>query len=216
MSWSLNEIEVLAKKAARGAGLSWGLAEDAGKATRWLCAAGLPGAEALAGLLTRNDGLSYDTICPVIEDEQWRARSGTLCPLIAGATLCDRAETLKQGNAMTLTAVSYPVLLVPFVVAAADQTQTALAIEWNDARITRGPDGTQIDAAPQAMMCAEAQNVRIGQASSWDAPRTQRTYRGTIPAPVADVLKHLAQRTYAPETPESRMAGAGAGLTDND
>ncbi len=52
MSWSLNEIEGLARKAARGSGLSWGLAEEAGKATRWLCAAGLPGADALAGLLT--------------------------------------------------------------------------------------------------------------------------------------------------------------------
>ena len=31
-----NEIEALAKKAARGAGLSWGLAEDAGKAARLL------------------------------------------------------------------------------------------------------------------------------------------------------------------------------------
>ena len=40
MTWSLNEIESLAKKAARGAGLDWGLAEEAGKTTRcWVIAA---------------------------------------------------------------------------------------------------------------------------------------------------------------------------------
>ena len=31
MSWSLGEIEGLAKKATRGAGYSWGLAEEAGR-----------------------------------------------------------------------------------------------------------------------------------------------------------------------------------------
>ena len=50
-SWSLNEIEALAKKAARGSGCSWGVAEDAGRAVRWLEARGLPGAEALGTLL---------------------------------------------------------------------------------------------------------------------------------------------------------------------
>ncbi|NND22495.1 MAG: DUF3726 domain-containing protein, partial [Silicimonas sp.] len=38
MSYSLNEVEATAKKAARGAGYPWGLAEEAAKATRWLCA----------------------------------------------------------------------------------------------------------------------------------------------------------------------------------
>ena len=51
MTWSLNEIESLAKNATRGAGRDWGLAEEAGKATRWLCAAGWPGADLLAELL---------------------------------------------------------------------------------------------------------------------------------------------------------------------
>ena len=43
MTFSLNEIEAIGKRAARGAGLPWGLAEEAGKAARWLTARGLPG-----------------------------------------------------------------------------------------------------------------------------------------------------------------------------
>ena len=40
MSYSLNEFEALALKAARGAGLPWGLAEEAGKAVRILSSFG--------------------------------------------------------------------------------------------------------------------------------------------------------------------------------
>ena len=41
MSYSLNEYEALALRAARGAGLSWGLAEEAGKAVKILSSLGL-------------------------------------------------------------------------------------------------------------------------------------------------------------------------------
>ncbi|NJO21709.1 MAG: DUF3726 domain-containing protein [Sphingomonadales bacterium] len=36
---SLNEIENLSLKACRGAGMSWGLAEEAAQAARWLAGA---------------------------------------------------------------------------------------------------------------------------------------------------------------------------------
>ncbi|WP_172978117.1 DUF3726 domain-containing protein [Roseovarius sp. THAF27] len=35
MTWSLNEIEALARKPTRGAGYPWGLAEETGRAARW-------------------------------------------------------------------------------------------------------------------------------------------------------------------------------------
>jgi hypothetical protein len=40
--------------------------------------------------------------------------------------------------------------------------------------------------------------------------------RGEIPPDVQNRLNAFAQRTYAPATEASRLAGAGAGLTDND
>ena len=41
--------------------------------------------------------------------------------------------------------------------------------------------------------------------------RLETEYAGCV-----ETLGRLAHRTYAPATPESRLAGAGAGLTDND
>ena len=51
MSWSLVETRAMATKATRGAGYSWGLAEEAGFAVHWLQLNGAPGVEALARLL---------------------------------------------------------------------------------------------------------------------------------------------------------------------
>lgn len=217
MSWSLNEIEGLARKAARGSGLSWGLAEEAGKATRWLCAAGLPGADALAGLLTRNDGADYATLCPAqATGDHWQATDGPLCPLIAGAVLCDRASLLVDGQAITLTDVSHPMLLIPFVAFAADATGTTLGLSWPGVTISRGPEGTHMLADPAALSIAQVQSVQIAPAPEPSGVRVQRSYRGDIAPEIAKVLQGFAHRTFAPDTEASRLAGAGAGLSDND
>ena len=51
MTFSLNEVEGTVRKAARGAGLPIGIAEDIGRAAAWLCAHGEDGsAAALEGL----------------------------------------------------------------------------------------------------------------------------------------------------------------------
>jgi hypothetical protein len=78
MTFSLNEVEAMGKRAARGAGLDWGIAEEAGKAARWLTARGLPGPELLAELLTRNEGKSYEELAPASIDGVWEAKSGWL------------------------------------------------------------------------------------------------------------------------------------------
>ena len=79
MSFALNEVEATAKKATRGAGYPWGLAEEAAKATRWLCAQGLDGVAILAGALTR-DGERY------------------VCPITEGARLSDQAAALSLSH----------------------------------------------------------------------------------------------------------------------
>ena len=106
MAFSLNEIEATCKRAARGAGLPWGLAEEAGKAARWLTARGLPGAEELAEVLARNDGKSYGDLAPVSADGVWRAPAGRLCPIVTGAALCDRAAEIAAGTEIELGAVT--------------------------------------------------------------------------------------------------------------
>ena len=113
MTFSLNEVEALAKKAARGAGYTWGLAEEAGKAVRWLCAHDIDGCAVLADLLVEVDGLDQADCAPV-PGVIWTSRGEKLCPIAGGCALSDHAEFLGDGN-LRFENVMKPALLVPFV-----------------------------------------------------------------------------------------------------
>jgi hypothetical protein len=99
---SLNEVEAYGRRAARGAGMSWGLAEEAGKAARWLSARGLPGVELLLRLLTANDGRPYACMAPAIDGGRWESPDGELCPVCCGAALSDRIAELVPGEELVL------------------------------------------------------------------------------------------------------------------
>lgn len=217
MSWSLYEVESLARKAARGTGLPWGIAEEAGKAVRWLGAVGLPGAEALSALLRQNDGVAYDRLCPMQPEAQaWAAAGGGLCPLIAGATLCDQAGRLADGGTIVLEKVDQPLLLVPYMAIAADSMETPLRLWLDDVIFTRGPKGSYLSGEADALTVARASQVTVESAEGYPGKRLRRSYRADLPEETAEALGVFAHRTYAPDTPESRLAGAGAGLSDND
>ena len=60
MNFSLNEIEAQVRKAVRGAGLSWGLGEEGGKAMRWLASQNVDASAALADILDRHERHALD------------------------------------------------------------------------------------------------------------------------------------------------------------
>jgi len=66
MSWSLGEIGALATKAARGSGMDWGLADEAGYAVKWLQRRQLPGVAALCRYLSWRQ-VGEITIGPMIQ-----------------------------------------------------------------------------------------------------------------------------------------------------
>ncbi|MGR3638808.1 DUF3726 domain-containing protein [Alterinioella nitratireducens] len=203
MSLSLNEIEATARKAARGAGLSWGEAEEAGRATRWLCAHGLDGCGDLAVLLRgpRHAG-------PDISPGQWSA-SRPLCALRTGIALSDFAHLLP-GGPIRLTPVAHPRLLLPFASAAA--RALCKTITLHSAGFIATTDGTQTALTGQPQSKA-AVTLTLGGTVTRPLPCARRA----TPAPTDWArLLSFAARTYAPATEASRLAGAGAGLSDND
>ncbi len=217
MNRSLNEIESLARCAARGAGMSWGLAEEAGKAVRWLSAAGWPGGAALAALLAAEDGADAAALCPDLVGGRWRARGGLLCPIATGAALSDRAAALAMGGGVTLGPVARPILLVPFLAAAADATGARLRIVWPGIAIACGGGETRAAVDdPEALTAARAEEAAIGHGDAPGAETIAHAWRGDIDEATAHALSEFARRTYAPATPERRLSGAGAGLSDND
>lgn len=207
MTHSLNELEALAKRATRGAGYSWGQAEEASKATRWLCVQGLDGVGELSRLLQL--GLASTAYRPFGVEGPWRGEKG-LCPLSAGPLLSDCAHLL-QAETISMKDVHIPALLLPFAANAARALGKAVSLTIGDMQVvTDGRDLTAPDGVPEL-----AHNIMVAQDGTLDTTRTHQT-RARPRLQDLEVLNRYAHRTYAPATEESRRLGAGAGLSDND
>lgn len=208
MSWSLVETKALAIKAARGGGMPWGLAEEAGFAVHWLQARGLPGAEALVRLLDWHEDPARSFSAPVYDGRKLHA-DGPANPLALGAALMD---TGSSGN-HALGTVCQPLLLAPFI--AECPAGGAWKLSWSDAVLFISHDICVTETAPEQLLAASADC--IVEATEIDAQEPiLHTRIGFEQAKAIARLGDYAARTYAPATDASRLAGAGAGLTDND
>lgn len=189
MSYSLNETEALAKKAARGAGSDWGVAEEAAVATRWLCENGVDGASILSLALSK----------PV----------EAISPLEIGATIADHAADLLTGSFEAET-VYAPLILLPFAAMAARQIKRPVCVTADG--VEAGTDGVSLYLDADFPSRAERVIVRAGEMT---APLSCRQTRAFPKAEAWAALGRLAHLTYAPATEESRR-GAGAETSDND
>ena len=217
MTFSLNEIEATGKRAARGAGLDWGIAEEAGKAARWLTAHGLPGPELLAELLTQNQGKSYAELVPVSVEGVWQAKSGRLCPLIAGAALADRADEVAAGRDFELGPIAFPLLLAPYAAIGAKLRGAKIEVAWPGVTLTIAPDdGLAVEGDMAAVTARTVDNVHCRPAAKDAATLPAGQPGRAVDAETWSRLSAFANLTLAPATEASRTLGAGSGLTDND
>lgn len=215
--FALNEVEATAKKAARGAGYTWGMAEEASKATRWLCANGIDGAKALATILTKADDIGPGEMAPADISGDWAAKAGAMCPLMAGAVLSDFAG-IGTANEVTMLRVVAPVMLLPFAAMAARQLDQPVAVEWDGVRAVTTRNSLSLEGLKGASFVKTTTTIarvtiRVG--AQIGQPMPQHT-RATPDAADWATLTQFAHRTYAPATESSRLMGAGAGLSDND
>jgi hypothetical protein len=211
MTWSLNEIEALSRKAARGAGYSWGLAEDTGRAVRWLEARGLPGAETLADHLKRVDGQDLASLTP--DADSWTAPGGAACPILAGTMLADGMAG-PGSDPLVLSNMASPLLLLPFLCWMASAQGRTVGIAVSDTSIALSPEGALIQTKAIPSPASAPVTLQFGVDPAGDP--VAEGLRSACSADTVAALNAFAHRTYAPATEESRLAGAGAGLTDND
>lgn len=214
MTWSLNEIEAEAKKAVRGAGLSWGLSEDGGKAARWLAAHGVDPLPSLTDVLERHDRGTIATAL-VATARGWRAEM-PICPIKLGVTLCDNADRLAA-QVFVGGPVARPLLLAPFAAIAARILGRSLLLDLGTTQIVLTADG---DASGDLALLdvSDARETRCAPAErlpSADVRRVSTHGIETDPRSWARLAAYV-KRTYVPASERSRREGAGAGLIDND
>ena len=199
MSWSLGETAALALNAARGAGMSWGLAEETAASVVWLHGRGLPGMSALCRYLGSTD-------IPRTE--------GLACPINTGCALIDGTMEAPQriSDSCDLGLEQAPLLLLPFVMRLDPDT-----IWLHAPGLGRAADRTDGDSwQSHCLRCAASCRIEYRDRPQIDPARKQLTRLGDQFACCVDRPAIFTHRIYAPATGQSRMSGAGAGLTDND
>lgn len=212
---SLNELESLVLKAVRGAGLAWGLAEEAAAAAAWLACADL----LLPGPLIARLGSVRETSPPVAEETAIRPRTaGTaLCPILAGAWIADGGLASRR---LEVREVLAPLWLSAVVARALPQGCKLIA-EWPDARLVlgRGVPLEPVNSSPASLSAEAAGSVLLMVDNCDDGyhAREPRDSRGIV-IHDADLraLQAFERLTYVPASEQSRLAGAGAGLLDGD
>jgi len=205
--WSVGETSSLAIKAARGVGMPWGIAEEAGFALRWLIRSGAPGVAAICRYLS-----AYERAMKVPEAGSTLVTPcDWICPLHLGTAISDGGISLPFEQ----SSVREPLLLLPFLASQATDSHSVV-LKMGTKSIIVSTDGFSTNMVEAAMLINEA-NCTIDFGSVDSGVTKQIGYR--IPSTAIEhieTLNRFAHKTYAPATEESRKAGAGASLNDND
>lgn len=229
VDYSLNEVEATVKKAVRAVGYPWGLAEEAARSAGWLCHHGRDGCAAIARHLAFFDPIDIKAHSPCLGADSWQASEQALCPLLSGVTLSDRGQQLVDGTLVDSSSVDSsqgehrqqlelqfnqvvePLLLCFFAAQVARQTTTVVRLAWQDCYATTDGLHLSMSGTRQAAIA----DITL---SLVDTRMTRNTLsqRGYPSEKTWEILNQYAARTYAPATDESRLKGAGAGLSDND
>nr|WP_281496033.1 DUF3726 domain-containing protein [Marivita sp. S6314] len=199
----MNEIDATAKKAARGAGYSWGVAEDTGKALRFLCQNGLDGCGALAAFLVATDGIDKSQLAPERDGDMWRAQGSRLCPITLGITAADRAYQIDD-TPFQAADTRYPVLILPFAALVARSLGRCVVVDCDTSRMAT--DGRLVSVSRSVPETAASVTLSCGDRLGQPNPQFSRA----VPKDTDwATLNAFAHRTYAPATEESRLKGAG-------
>ncbi len=218
MKRSLNEIEQTCRKAARGSGLPWGVADDTGRAVRWLHAFQLDGVSSLIALLERFDHHRPVDYAPESLDGIWQGPYNVLSPIMTGLALSD-CMGLMQGRSIETREIACPILVAGYIGQTVLNKGQSVTTGWlsislsidRDRLTIIGDKGDLYTDRAGRLTCEKAPFDRDCGGSRY--PRVGDT---RVNAGAWEKLENRAQLTYVKATEASRLSGAGAGLNDND
>ena len=216
--FSLSEVEAEIRKAARGAGLSWGLAEEAGRAGRAIAARRPTMLDAVAEAL---EEVRAGRAAARITWDGTALRSVTaglpLSPLALGPTLSDWAPHLADGPLTVAGPCAAPILLAPWLCGVAQRLGRSLLLRTQSTEVEIGDDPAE--AAECLGRFAAETGFRVAvSARRLPSPVAASTPAGPVCLPDALWLRfaRLAAHTYVQPSDRSRRHGAGAEIDDNN
>ena len=211
LMYSLGEIEAQCKKASRGTGLSWGLAEEAGLIARHLSEFNLPGPDTI-----------YINL-KFIEDNGWENNLNNLkfidqvetpiSGLLLGVMLLDQVSSTADFKISSENPVIGPLAIAGALLRLQNE-RYFFSLSWSNCKITMDENGFNIlgkNLNPDVVNCFAVSIMR-----SLKKPAFYKVKNNRAQIKNWEFLTKMAYKTYVSESATSRLRGAGPGNNENE
>ena len=201
---TLSEIDTTSKRATRGAGFSWGIAEEVGKNMRLLELYGLPGIKNLNKFLKDYKEKKFHKTTLISHSNN--ANKNPFCPIILGANFIDQVKLLDKKINIKISNVAFPILFLPFVSRASEIVGKKIFLNFDDKEFLFNLNQSIYSNYLKNEILENCNNIKISfieNNNSFNEDEWKELYK-------------LSEDTFVEETESLKIGSAGAGLTDND
>ncbi|MBD1160805.1 DUF3726 domain-containing protein [Pelagibacterales bacterium SAG-MED15] len=200
---SFSEIDTVVKRATKGVGFNWGVAEEVGKNIKLLEMFGLPGLKNLNDYFNSLKSKKFQNLTFISNHNQSKI---PYCPIISGISFLDQVNELKELINIKIENMSYPILFLPFLSRASEVIGKKISFKFDE----------------NIFLFNFNQNIYSNYFSNKileNAKLTEINFienNNTFSQEEWDNLYKLSTNTFVEESDELKKSAAGAGLTDND
>ena len=201
---SLSEIDTTSKRAAKGAGFSWGISEEIGKNMRLLELFGLSGIKNLNKYLKDYKKKQFQKIALISEINE--TKKNPFCPIILGTNFIDQVNLLDKKNIIKIINVAFPILFLPFVSRASEVIGKRIFLKIDEKEFLLNLNQSIYSNYLKNEILENCNSISINfieNNNSFNENEWKELYK-------------LSEDTFVEETESLKIGGAGAGLTDND
>ena len=201
---TLSEIDTTSKRATRGVGFSWGIAEEVGKNMRLLELYGLPGIKNLNKFLKDYKEKQFQKITLISETNY--ASKNPFCPITLGTNFIDQVNLLDKKVNIQISNLAFPILFIPFVSRASEIVGKKIFLKVDDKEFLFNLNQSIYSNYLKNEILENCNNINISfleNNNSFNEDEWKELYK-------------LSEDTFVEETESLKIGAAGAGLTDND
>ena len=201
---TLSEIDTTSKRATRGAGFSWGIAEEVGKNMRLLELYGLSGIKNLNKFLKDYKKKQFQKITLISETNN--ASKNSFCPITLGINFIDQVNLLDKKLNIQISNLAFPILFIPFVSRASEIVGKKIFLKVDDKEFLFNLNQSIYSNYLKNEILENCNNINISfleNNNSFNEDEWKELYK-------------LSEDTFVEETESLKIGAAGAGLTDND
>jgi hypothetical protein len=201
---TLSEIDITSKRAAKGAGFSWGISEEIGKNMRLLELFGLSGIKNLNKYLKDYKKKQFQKITLISDTNE--ANEYPFCPIILGTNFIDQVNLLDKKNIIKIINVAFPILFLPFVSRASEIIGKRIFLKIDEKEFLLNLNQSIYSNYLKNEILEKCNSISINfieNNNSFNENEWKELYK-------------LSEDTFVEETESLKIGAAGAGLTDND